>query len=97
MSKTVSLVVLIEVKPGQAADQITSFNKLAPLVRAEPGCLQYDLKRVAGSDTRFVLLEEWASQEELDVHRTVPHMVEAFASYPAFRASPATVLHVTDL
>ncbi len=41
MSEEISVVVLIEVIPGQREAQINAFKKVEPLVLAEEGCLQY--------------------------------------------------------
>jgi len=93
----VKLVVLIEVKPDQAQQQIDLYEKIRPLVLEEEGCLQYELSRVAGSDVKFVLIECWESQRHLDLHEKTTHMIEADAISPSFRASPATVLKLAHL
>ncbi|MEV7418454.1 putative quinol monooxygenase [Streptomyces sp. NPDC089919] len=88
----VQLVILITTLPGRGREQVEAFERLAPVVRAEPGCLRYDLHRVSGDPDRFVLIERWASQAALEAHDVTPHMVEADAAGPAFRAGPAQVL-----
>jgi len=62
------------------------------LVRAEQGCIQYDIHPVVGNSDSFVLIEKWASKEALDAHDLAPHMLEAAKHNPTFRAGPATVL-----
>ncbi|MFC9331274.1 putative quinol monooxygenase [Kitasatospora sp. NPDC057015] len=94
MSQPVQLVILIATLPGRGRDQIAAFERLAPLVRAEPGCLQYDLHQVGGDPDRFVLIERWSSQAALAAHDATPHMVEADAASPSFRAGPAEVIHL---
>lgn len=92
MSQPIQLVILITTLPGRGQEQIAAFERLAPLVRAEPGCLQYDMHQVSGDPDRFVLIERWASQEALAAHDATPHMIEADAAGPAFRAGPADVI-----
>ncbi|MFD9726073.1 putative quinol monooxygenase [Streptomyces sp. NPDC059072] len=92
MSQPVKLVILVTTLPGRGPEQIAAFERLAPLVRAEEGCLQYDMHQVAGEPERFVLIERWASQEALAAHDVTPHMIEADAASPAFRAGPAEVI-----
>lgn len=92
MSDQLKLVILIQTKPGRADEQIAAFTRLAPLVRAEAGCLQYEMHPVAGDEDKFVLIETWASKAALDTHDAMPYMIEADAASPAFRAGPATVL-----
>ena len=97
MSAEINLIVLIEVLPGKSQAQVEAYNELLPVVLAEPGCLQYELKEVAGSDVDFVLIEKWASEEALARHGNTPHMIAAKESNTVFRAKPATVLRLNDL
>ncbi|WP_458687610.1 putative quinol monooxygenase [Nocardia tengchongensis] len=92
---TVRLLIMITTQPGLGHRQVEAFERLAPTVRAEPGCLQYDLHRVADNPDHFVLLEEWASREALAAHDVAPHMIEAGAANPSFRAAPAQVLELS--
>ncbi|MGW4893053.1 putative quinol monooxygenase [Kitasatospora sp. NPDC004240] len=94
MSQPVRLHILITTLPGRGQDQVDAFERLAPLVRAEQGCLQYDLHRVAGDPDRFVLVELWSSREALAAHDVTAHMVAADAANPAFRAGPAQVIEI---
>ncbi|MEU8515907.1 antibiotic biosynthesis monooxygenase family protein [Kitasatospora sp. NPDC048722] len=70
--------------PGRGQEQIDAYGRLAPLVRAERGCLQYDLHRFVGGPDRFVLTELRSSSEAL----------AANAAGPTFRAGPARVIEV---
>ncbi len=90
----VMLVISIQTLPGKGHEQIVAYEKLAPLVRAEQGCLQYDLHSVVGDENRFVLIERWASTEALAAHDVTPHMIAADAHSPTFRAAPARVLQL---
>lgn len=94
MSQPVKLVILITTLPGRGREQVAAFERLAPLVRAEEGCLQYDIHQAVGEPERFVLIERWASREALAAHDVTPHMIEADAASPAFRAGPAEVIEV---
>ncbi|MET8683130.1 putative quinol monooxygenase [Streptomyces sp. NPDC004732] len=94
MSQPIQLVIQITTQPGRGKEQTAAYERIAPLVRAEDGCLQYDLHQVSGEPDRFVLIERWASQEALDAHDVTPHMVEADAESPAFRAGPAVVVRL---
>lgn len=92
MSDAVRLVVLITTLPGRGWEQVAAYERLAPVVRAERGCVRYDLHRVSGDPDRFVLLEEWESRDALAAHDVSEHMVAADAASPAFRAGPAQVV-----
>ena len=97
MSKEIALVILIETKPGRSYEQVEAFNSLQPLVLAEKGCLQYELHRVAGDENKFLLIEKWASQGDLNAHDRIDHMVAADAHSPSFRAKPAVVYRLESI
>jgi quinol monooxygenase YgiN len=88
----VMLVISIQTRPGMRHEQIAAFEKLAPVVRSEPGCIQYDLHTVFDDNDRFILIERWASAEALAAHDVTPHMIAADAHSPSFRAAPARVV-----
>ncbi|MFE2282929.1 putative quinol monooxygenase [Streptomyces sp. NPDC059443] len=94
MSQPIQLVILISTLPGRGREQVAAFERLAPVVRAEEGCLQYDMHQVSGEPDRFVLIERWSSKEALAAHDATPHMIEADAASPAFRAGPAEVIEL---
>ncbi|MFF0436842.1 putative quinol monooxygenase [Streptomyces sp. NPDC004327] len=96
MSQTIKLIIHITTLPGRGAEQVAAFAELAPVVRAEDGCLQYDLHRVADDPDRFVLIERWASAEALAAHDAAPHMTAAGVTNRAFRAGPAEVSRLDD-
>ena len=93
----VHLLVLIEVQPGKRQQQLEAYQRLKPLVLAEPGCLQYDLFVDASDENKFVLVEHWASQAALDAHDLAPHMVEADRLNPSFRAKPSVVAKMNQV
>ncbi|MEV3854133.1 putative quinol monooxygenase [Streptomyces sp. NPDC050095] len=94
MSQPIQLVILITTRPGLGGEQVALFERLAPIVRAEPGCLQYDMHQVSDDPDRFVLVERWASKEALAAHDATPHMIDADAASPSFRAGPAEVIRL---
>src|SRR4051794_34707823 len=72
----VHLIVTVTTHPGRAAEYISAFHALAPKVRLEPGCLEYDIYQDS-TDKRFdnevrpdtvVLCEKWESIEALQQH-----------------------------
>ncbi len=89
---SISLIVLIEVQAGKAEEQVEAFAQLAPLVRAEAGCIEYRLHRVAGDENRFVITEEWESEAALAAHGSAPHMVKAASRNKLVRAGPAQIV-----
>ena len=97
MNKEISLLILIETKEGQRQKQIDAYNKLAPIVLKEKGCLQYELKEVQNTENEFVLIEKWESEEDLLAHDIISHMIEADKVNQTFRSKPATVIKLNNI
>jgi quinol monooxygenase YgiN len=97
MNQALSLLVYIEVQDGKAQEQIDAFRQLAPLVLAEDGCLQYELKQVEGSSNNFILIERWLSEKALASHDNTPHMIEADTNNKNFRAKPAKLVRLINV
>ncbi len=89
----IHVIALISAPPGQRNKVLDAFNAVAPLVRAEDGCIEYvatvaargmpPLKGQIGPDT-VVAVEKWANLQALGAHSATPHL-------KAFMA------HITDL
>jgi quinol monooxygenase YgiN len=88
----VRVIALLQTLPGRGSEQVAMFAWLAPLVRAEVGCLQYDLHPVLDDPDRFVVIEQWSSLDALAAHAASEHMAEAGTTSAGFRAGPAEVL-----
>lgn len=97
MNQEISLLILIEVKPNHRQKQIDAFNKIAPIVLKENGCLQYELKEVENKENEFVIIEKWATEKDLLEHDVASHMVESDKLNPTFRAKPATVIKLLSI
>jgi quinol monooxygenase YgiN len=97
MHTPIKLVILIDTLPGRGEEQVQAFAALAPQVRAEQGCLAYQLHRVPGQDDRFVLTESWASAAALAAHDASEHMQDAAPWLASFRAGPVTVLPLAEV
>jgi quinol monooxygenase YgiN len=72
----VQLIVTVTTRPGRAADYVAAFAAIAPRVRLEEGCLEYDIY-VDSTDPRFdnkarpdtvILCEKWSSIATLQRH-----------------------------
>ena len=93
------VVATIEVKEGRADAVVAIVQDYLDAVRAEDGCLRYDLYRVKRDPDTLVMVETWASKEALKAHGTAAHFVEMsgrlgpeLAGAPAVRVlEPAAV------
>ncbi len=71
---SVTVVAVLQAIPGRGKDVIEAFRQVSPLVHEEPGCELYATHLEQGGDT-VVMVERWASQEDLDRHTTGPALV----------------------
>ena len=97
MNQEISLLILIEVKPNCRQKQIDAYNKIAPIVLKETGCLQYELKEVENKENEFVIIEKWATKKDLLSHDVAPHMIESDKLNLTFRAKPAIVIKLLSI
>lgn len=67
-----TLIVPFEARPECTEAFMAHFAKFVPVVREEPGNVEFHFHRVVGSETRFVLYERWEAQEYLDEHNRRP-------------------------
>ena len=72
-SKVVNLVYQVQVKPESKDDILKAFETLVSETRKEKGCIIYDLFQNGEDPNNFILIEKWATQEDLDNHSTSDH------------------------
>ncbi|MBK5118254.1 MAG: antibiotic biosynthesis monooxygenase [Thermoleophilia bacterium] len=87
----VVVVATVQVLPGHAEGLIEGFRPIVEGSHAEPGCLSYSLHRDKADPQRFVIVERWRSQEDLDAHFAQPHMA-AIAELADSLAGPPEVV-----
>jgi quinol monooxygenase YgiN len=97
MSDPIKVVALLTVQPGKGEELLAAWPALAVQVRAEEGCLAYDLHTVVRQPDRFVVLERWASTDALKAHGASAHMKEFGATGAAFMAGRSDVLVLPDV
>lgn len=73
---TVVLAVSWVAREGESDAVAELLRRLAPLSRAEPGCLQYDAHRDPDDPDRFFLFERYLDQAALEAHAASPHFRE---------------------
>lgn len=65
----IGVIATLEVQDGKQADFEAVFNDLSAKVKAnEPGCILYQLFKDKKSATTYVVMENYASQADLDAH-----------------------------
>lgn len=99
----IHVIAFLHLRAGVRAAFLETIRELTPLVRAEPGCLEYTpvddhapymgFQSPVGDDV-VVVVEKWASPAALDAHLGATHMKAWGAKVDAMMAR--RVIHVLD-
>lgn len=89
MAKTY-VTAVITAKDGCESLLEKELRKVVEAVRAEPGCLRYDLHR-SGYGSTFLFYEIWESPAHLEAHGRTPHMAAMHEATASLTARPAEV------
>jgi quinol monooxygenase YgiN len=92
----VVVVATVQVLPGHTEGLVEGFRPVVEGSHGESGCLSYSLHRDKVDPHRFVVIERWRSQADLDDHFTQPHMA-AMAELADALAGPPEVLFCEPL
>ena len=96
----IHVLAIITAKPGKRADVLAVFRANMPAVHAEKGCIEYGpvvdaegfkIATAMGPDT-FVVIEKWATADDLKAHGAAPHMAAYAAKVKDLLAT--RVIHV---
>ena len=97
----IHVIAIITAKPGQRENILEAARSNIPAVRAEDGCIEYNIAFDAdgigsfqtkfGADT-FVFVEKWRDLAALKAHAAAPHMAAYSGKVKELIAS--RVIHV---
>jgi len=97
----IHVLALITTKPGMRDKVLEIFRGNMPAVHAEKGCIEYGpavdaegmgpIQTKLGPDS-FVVIEKWATADDLKAHAGAPHMAAYAAKVKDMLAS--RVIHV---
>ena len=97
----IHVLAIITAKPGLRATILETFHANIPAVHAEHGCIEYGpaidaegagaIQTAYGPDT-FVVIEKWATMDDLKAHGAAPHMAAYGAKVRDMIA--ARVIHI---
>jgi quinol monooxygenase YgiN len=90
---SIRLTVQLPIKEGEAdAFEASAGPALARVRSDDKGCEMYDLFRSCDDPTRFVMVESWATAEDLEAHMTSAAMGDVGKALGGFIAG-APVMH----
>ncbi|NDV67449.1 putative quinol monooxygenase [Dysgonomonas sp. 25] len=72
----IHLVVSLTIKPECKDELMSALKTMVAETRKEKGCIAYYLLEKEGESNEYVLIEEWASQEDLDNHGASAHYAQ---------------------
>ncbi len=97
----IHVLAIITAKPGMRDKVLEAFRANMPAVHAEKGCIEYGpavdvpdfgkIQTALGADT-FVVIEKWATADDLKAHGAAPHMAAYAGKVKDLLAS--RVIHV---
>ncbi|MFI9532849.1 putative quinol monooxygenase [Nocardia fusca] len=91
MANPIVVVATMIAKSGEEDTVEKTLSEAAVSVHAEQGCLLYALHRKNGAPETFVMIEKWASREDLDAHLRGGAMREVGAALRSALAAPPDV------
>jgi quinol monooxygenase YgiN len=93
---SVRLTVQLQIQKGKNDDfEAACAAGIAAVKKTDKGCEMYDLYRSLDDDTRYVMVESWASAEDLAAHGKSPAMAE-MAAMGGFLAGAPTMHQYED-
>ncbi len=79
---TIGLVATLKIQAGKEAEFETIFGGLRQQVLAnEKGCLQYDFFKSKSDATTYIVMEQYATQADLDAHGKSDYFKAAGAKF----------------
>jgi quinol monooxygenase YgiN len=91
------ITAVLTAHPGKAADLMAVLVGMAPLCRAEPGNLRWDVWRDQTHVGRYVLDELYVDGQAVEAHRKTPHYQDYLARVPELAERTAWVLEAVEV
>jgi quinol monooxygenase YgiN len=91
------ITAILTAHPGKAADLRALLLGMAPLCRAEPGNLHWDVWRDQAHGDRYILDELYRDTAAVESHRKTPHYQDYLAKIPELADRMAWVLEAVEV
>ncbi|MFZ3033067.1 MAG: putative quinol monooxygenase [Parvibaculum sp.] len=90
---TIGLVATLKVQPEKADEFAKIFSELRAQVKAnEKGCLQYDFFKSKSEEGTFIVMEQYATQADLDAHGKTEYFKAAGAKFGGMLAGAPSLV-----
>lgn len=71
--------VILQARDSGSIDRLrTLLTKQAEVSLTEQGCKRFEVYQSESQPEVFILVEWWATQEDLDAHRSTPNFVDIY-------------------
>jgi quinol monooxygenase YgiN len=99
MSPSAEVVVsaTIQVKPESQDEALTAITTAIQATHGEDGCVAYALHRDTSDATRFVIIEKWATMDDLKAHGETPHLKALFGALGPVLTGPPTIIYTNPV
>lgn len=84
------------VRPEKRTDLLVTMRGMLEPTRVERGCLSYHLYEDIENRDAFLLLEEWATQDDLERHISHDHQRRLLAIMDLLREQPELRFHTVS-
>lgn len=84
------------VRPERRSDLLITMKGMLEPTRVERGCLTYKLYEDIENRDTFLLLEEWATQDDLERHISKDHQRRLLAIMDLLREQPELRFHTVS-
>jgi quinol monooxygenase YgiN len=88
------IVAVITAKEDKVEVLHEQLHKLVAETLTEPACLQYELHQDVNSKNIFIMLEEWKSEDGIQIHSQSKHFLEFLKNSEALFLKPL-LAHIT--
>ena len=89
------VVATTDIKPEHREAYIAGARKAIAETRKEKGCIYYDCHSSVADPNRFVFVERWETQADLDAHGQAPHLKAWRELSGPMKVSPTVIEIVT--
>jgi quinol monooxygenase YgiN len=86
------VTAIVNVRPESRDDAVAALTTGIEGTHAEDGCIAYALHEDTNQPARFVIVEKWASEADLQAHGQADHLQAMFAIVGPLLAEPPTIV-----
>ena len=90
------ILVRFNVRPEKRKELVQTLDAIVEDVKKESGCLHANFYQDAGNDKNFLLVEEWATRKDFEVHLHSDIFAVLLGAGSLMIGSPKVVVHSVD-